>query len=314
MIKALFTFDYDLKDMNKFKDLGYDITCIDDTVAVYDESLKDTEVLICYNPFPTLDISKFQNLKWIQLASIGVDQVPKDIVIKNNIIITNNKGGYKIPIGEWIVMDILNLFKKSMDFYRNQQKKIWEPNENIYELYGKTVSFIGTGTIAMEAAKRLQGFGVTILGVNTTGNPIEHFNKCFAMDNINTVLEESDIVVLTIPYTKNTHHLINEDKFTHMKTGSFLINISRGAIVKETALIDNLQNGKIAAAALDVFTEEPLSKDSPLWSMDNVIVTPHNSWVSEASNSRRSNLIYENMRKYAKHEPLINITDIRKGY
>ena len=314
MIKAIFTFDYYADNIQKFEALGYDITFIDEKEATYTDSLKDTEVLICYNPFSTLDISKFHNLKWIQLASIGVDQVPKDIAIKNNLIITNNKGGYKIPIGEWIVMDILSLIKKSMSFYKNKEQKLWELNENIFELYGKTIGFIGTGTIAVEAAKRLQGFGANILGINTNGRNVEYFDKCFSMDNIDKVLSESHVVVLTIPYTKNTHHLINEDKFSCMKDKTFFINISRGAIVDETALIRNLQSGKIAGAALDVFNEEPLQKSSPLWDMDNVIVTPHNSWVSEVSTERRLSLIYDNMKRYVQKENLLNVTDITKGY
>ena len=314
MIKAVFTFDYYPDKIKKFEALGYDITFIDEKEIAYSDNLKDTEVLICYNPFSTLDISKLQNLKWIQLASIGVDQVPKEIALRNNILITNNKGGYKIPIGEWIVMDILSLLKKSLSFYRNQELKHWELNPDLFELYGKTVGFIGTGTIALEAAKRLQGFDVNILGVNTSGRAVEHFDKCFSMDNIDKVLSESDIVVLTIPYTESTHHLIDEDKFSQMKDSAFFINISRGAIVEEAALISNLQKGKLAAAALDVFTEEPLPVDNPLWSMDNVIVTPHNSWVSERATERRLSLIYENMKRYAQGQELINATDIAKGY
>lgn len=314
MIKALFLYDYGEENMKKIEDLGYDITILDEKGLTYTENLKDIEALACYNPFDTFDISKLEKLKWIQLSSIGIDQIPKNVVLKNNIMITNNKGGYSIPIGEWIVMDILNLLKRSAYFYRKQNEKQWKMDSKVLELCGKTVAFIGTGTIAVEAAKRLQGFGVSILGVNTNGRKVEHFNECYPMKSIDEVLNKSDVVVITLPYTKETHHLINEDKFSCMKTNAFLINIARGAIIDEKALINNLNNGKVLGAALDVFEEEPLPESSPLWEMDNVIITPHNSWISELRNERRFNLIYENMKRYAQNEDLINVVDISKGY
>lgn len=314
MVKALFMYDYGKENMNKIESLGYDITLVDEKGITYNQNLKDIEVLLCYNPFSTFDISRLEKLKWIQLSSIGVDQVPKDVVLKNKITITNNKGGYSIPIGEWIVMDILNLLKRSTYFYKKQNQKHWKMDSKVLELYGKTVTFIGTGTIAVEAAKRLQGFGVSVLGVNTNGRDVEYFNKCYPMKNMDEVLNKSDVVIITLPYTKETHHLINEDKFSCMKDNIFFLNIARGAIVDEKALINNLQSGKVAGAALDVFEEEPLPESSPLWNMDNVIITPHNSWISELRNKRRFDLIYENMKRYMKNQELINVTDISKGY
>lgn len=314
MIKALFMYDYGKENIKKIEDLGYEVTLVDEKEITYTENLKDIEVLVCYNPFSTFDISNLEKLKWIQLSSIGIDQVPKDVVLKNAITITNNKGGYSIPIGEWIVMDILNLLKKSTYFYKKQNEKQWKMDSKVLELYDKTVTFMGTGTIAVEAAKRLQGFGVNILGINTNGRCVEYFSKCYSMGDIDKVLNESDVVIITLPYTKGTHHLINEDKFSSMKNNVFFVNIARGAIVDEKALISNLQSGKVAAAALDVFEEEPLPESSPLWSMDNVMVTPHNSWISELRNERRFNLIYENMKRYSENQDLINVVDINKGY
>jgi phosphoglycerate dehydrogenase-like enzyme len=314
MLKALFTFDYNEENMKKVESLGYEVTFIHEKGLTFNESLKDIDVLVCYNPFSTLDISKMEKLKWIQLSSVGIDQLPKDVVLKNNLLITNNKGGYSIPIGEWIVMDILNLLKKTTYFYRNQEQKRWKLKTNLLDLYGKTVGFIGTGTIAVEAAKRLKGFEVNILGVNTNGHPAEYFDKCYPMASLNAVLSQSDIVVLTLPYTKTTHHFINEASLSAMKDNAFLINIARGAIIDEFALIHSLQKGKIAAAALDVFEEEPLPSTSPLWSMDNVIITPHNSWASELNGKRRFELVYENMRRYIQKEELINVIDVEKGY
>jgi phosphoglycerate dehydrogenase-like enzyme len=255
-----------------------------------------------------------KKLKWIQLSSIGIDQLPIEYVKNTSIIITNNKGGYSIPMGEWIVLKALELFKNSKGLYENQANRKWKMDTSILEIYGKTIGFIGTGTIAVEAAKRFQGFGVNILGVNTNGRDVEFFNKCYDISDLNEMLNLCDVVVGTIPYTKATHHLINESSFKVMKNGSFFINVSRGSIVDEGSLIENLRSGKLAGAALDVYEEEPLKQHNPLWELDNVILTSHNSWMSEMRNERRFNIIYDNTKKYVHGENLVNVVELKKGY
>lgn len=314
MIKALFTYDYGYEKMSELKNLGYEILIKKEKDICITEDIKDIDILVCYNPFETLNIDKLNNLKWIQLSSIGIDQVPKDIIKNKNIIVTNNKGGYSIPIGEWIVLKSLELLKNSKSFYNKQINKKWSIDTSILELYGKTVSFIGTGSIAKEGAKRLKGFDVKILGVNTNGNEVKYFDKCYSIDNLNYVLSNSDIVVLSIPYTKKTHNLIDENTLNFFKNDSYIINISRGSIINEKDLIKFLKNKKIKGAALDVFEEEPLSPDSPLWEMENVLISPHNSWISEMRNHRRYNTIYDNMKSFALGHSLKNIVDLNKGY
>lgn len=313
-VKVLFTYDYGKENMDKIRALGYEVSVVDERNIVFTEDMSETEVLVCYNPFSTLDVSLLEKLKYIQLSSIGIDQLPLDKVEGRGIAVCNNRGGYSIPMGEWVVMSILELMKKSVSFYKNQINKVWKMDTSILELYGKTVGFIGTGSIAIESAKRLKGFGVRLLGSNTNGRDIEYFDNCFSMEHINDMLSECDAVVVTIPSTKETYHLIGKAEFSIMKQGAFLINVARGNILDEQALIDNLKSGKLAGAALDVFEEEPLSHDSELWELDNVIVTPHNSWISEMKNQRRWELIYNNLRRYINSEELINIVDVNRGY
>jgi len=313
-IKALFTYNYGGAKMKDIEAFGYDIKVIKELDIIYSKDLEDTEILVCYDPFNTLDIEKMKNLKWIQLSSIGIDQLPIEYVKNTSIKVTNNKGGYSIPMGEWIVLKALELFKNSKGLYENQSNRKWKMDTNINELYGKTIGFIGTGTIAVEAAKRFQGFGVNILGVNTSGRDIQYFDRCFSMRDLNDMLKLCDVVVGTIPYTKATHHLINQERFNSMKTGAYFINVARGSIVDEVSLIQNLKNGNLAGAAIDVYEEEPLKEDSPFWELDNIILTSHNSWISEMRNERRFDLIYKNMKKYAKNEELINLVDLKKGY
>lgn len=313
-MKVLFTYNYGDEKMKAVEKLGYEIAYVSEKEVSYTDEISDTDVLVGYNPFPRLDISRLKQLKWIQLSSIGIDQVPIEKVKEQGIIVTNNRSGYSIPIGEWIVMMILELLKNSKAFYNKQREKKWKIDTTVLELYKKTVCFVGTGSIATEAAKRLQGFDANIIGVNTKGKKVVYFNSCYPISDLEYALSQADAVVLSIPYTKETHHLLNENNIGLLKKGACLINIARGSIVKESALIDALQKGYLRGAALDVFEEEPLPGTSPIWELDNVIITPHNSWVSELRNERRYNIIYENLRRFLAGEELMNIVDIDRGY
>ncbi|MBZ4662904.1 MAG: D-isomer specific 2-hydroxyacid dehydrogenase [Caloramator sp.] len=314
MKKVLFTYDYGRDKMKRIEDLGYEVLIRDENKVVYEKNFKDVEVLVCYNPFSTLDISLMEKLKWIQLSSIGIDQIPKDIVSARRIIVTNNKGGYSIPMGEWIVLKILEMIKNSREFYEKQKQKIWKVDTSILELFNKTVGFIGTGTIAQEAAKRLKGFEVKLIGVNTNGRKLEYFDECYSLNEIKDVVKKCDFVVVSVPLTKETFYLIDKELIENMKDGVYIVNIARGSVINTDALIEAVKKGKIKKAALDVFEEEPLTVESPLWDMENIIITPHNSWVSEMRNERRYNIIYENMKRYAEGRELLNTVDIIKGY
>jgi phosphoglycerate dehydrogenase-like enzyme len=314
MKKVLFTYDYGRDKMKRIEDLGYEVLIRDENKVVYEKDFKDVEVLVCYNPFSTLDISLMEKLKWIQLSSIGIDQIPKDIVLARRIIVTNNKGGYSIPMGEWIVLKILEMIKNSREFYDKQKQKIWKVDTSILELFNKTVGFIGTGTIAQEAAKRLKGFEVKLIGVNTNGRKLEYFDECYSLNEIKDVVKKCDFVVVSVPLTKETFHLIDKELIENMKDGVYIVNIARGSVIDTDALIEAVKKGKVKKAALDVFEEEPLPVQSPLWDKENIIITPHNSWVSEMRNERRYNIIYENMKRYVEGRELLNIVDIVKGY
>lgn len=313
-MRALFTYDYGKEKMDSIKKLGYDIKYIHEKEIMNSSDIEDIEILVCYNPFENLDISKLPNLKWIQLSSIGVDQAPIDYIRKKGIVLTNNKGGYSIPMGEWIILKILEIYKESKYFYIKQKEKKWKLNTGLLELYGKTVGFLGTGTISIEGAKRLQGFEVNVVGLNTNGRDIEFFDKCYSLSEIDYFLSICDIVVCAIPYTEKTYHLINKERLVNMKKGSVLINVSRGVIIDEKALIQKIKEGWFRGVALDVFENEPLSEDSPLWDFPNVYITPHNSWISENRNERRFTTIYENFKRYKNNEKLINVVNLDKGY
>ena len=277
-----------------------------------DEELESIDVLVTYNSFEKLDISKMKNLKYIQLGSTGFDQVPKDKIINRDILLCNNKGGYSIPIAEWIVSTILQIYKNTKAFYVKQLKKQWICDYSVSEIYGRRIGFLGTGTLALESAKRLKAFGVEIWGCNTDGRSIKYFDKCFSTDDMDEIFKNCDVVVSTIPSTKQTYNIVNKDKFELMKEGACLINVGRGKILDEEDLLKYAS--KFRAVALDVFQEEPLSENSKLWELDNIIITPHNSWVSEQNLIRSFNLFYNNLKKYISDKEPENIVRIEKGY
>lgn len=309
-MKALFTYSYGEEKMNSLKELGYEVLFEHERNLEYREEYSDVEVLVCYNPFKQLDIKKMKALKYIQLSSIGIDQLPEDI--DPAILVANNHGGYSIPIGEWTVFKILEIYKDARYFYEKQKKHEWKINSHLLELKDKKIGFIGTGTLAMETAKRLQGFESEIIGFSQSGRSKLYFDQTYTMDYMNQMIPVLDIVVLAIPHTDKTYHLMSEQYIEMMKNGSVLINISRGQVLDEAALIRHHE--KFLGIALDVFETEPLPLEHPFWDMDNVYVTPHNCWVSEMRNDRRFEMIYENMKRFINGQDLMNKVDAKRGY
>lgn len=313
-MKTLVTFKFTEEEFQTLKNLGYDVIYKNEKDITFSEGIKDIDTMVCFNPFDKIDIDLFPNLKWIQLLSAGINHVPVDKVLSKDIVLTNNKGGYSVAISEWIILKILEMLKNSKEFHNNQNSKIWKIDTSLLELYGKTVGFLGTGSIAKETAKRLEAFGVKILGFNTEGKNTKYFHKSYNIKDINNIVSELDILVISAPYTDETHHLVDDVVLSNMKNDSYIVNIARGSIIDEKALIKSLKSGTIKKAALDVFEEEPLPENNPLWSMDNVYLSPHTSWVSEMVRRRRYEIAYRNMSKYINGEKMDNIIDFEKGY
>lgn len=313
-MKALITFPYTEEEFKTLRNLGYEIIFKKEKEVELSDDIIDVDMLLCFDIFDKIDISKLKNLKWIQLISAGINQVPQKILEEKNILLTNNRGCYSIPIAEWNVLKALEMLKNSRDFHNKQNSKTWDMDLSLLDLNKKIVGFIGTGSIASETAKRFKAFGVEILGLNTDGKAVEHFDQSYSVEEINSFVSKCDILIVTTPYTEETHHLIDQEVFEHMKDGIYLINIARGAIIDEKSLISNLKSGKVGKAALDVFEEEPLPESSPLWDMENVYISSHNSWVSPMNHERRFYIAHENMKRYINGEKLLNEINLERGY
>lgn len=253
------------------------------------------EGVICNGLFLHHPIEKFTNLKFIQLTSAGYDRVDMGYVKEHNIKIFNARGVYSIPMAEFAVCGVLDLYKQGRFFTENQKLHKWDKHRGLLELCGKTVCIVGSGNVGTECAKRFKAFDTTIYAVDINKPQGSMYDEYFSLENIYEAISKSDIVVLTLPLTEQTKSMFDRKMFKHFKSNSILINIARGAIVNQYDLIYALQNNKLSGAVLDVFETEPLEQHSPLWDMENVIITPHNSFVGEGNLQRLKKLIFENL-------------------
>lgn len=282
------------EQLNKLEELGYEITFIQDERIPLNFDVSEIEAIVCNGLFLYNDISKFKSLKVIQLTSAGLDRVPLDYIKENGIKIYNARGVYNIPMAEWVILKILEIFKKSKFFYKNQEYHKWEKQRELLELTDKTALIVGFGNVGFEIAKRLKAFGVNIISVDIRKVESDYVDESFLIRDIDKALEKSDIIILTLPLTDETRHIINKEKIEIMNEHAVLVNVARGGIIDEDALINALNKGKFLGVALDVFEEEPLV-ESLLWDFKNVIITPHNSFVSDKTNERLFELIVKNL-------------------
>lgn len=252
------------------------------------------EGVICNGLFLYHAIEKFVNLKYIQLTSAGYDRVPMEYIKFHNIEIHNAGGVYSIPMAEFAVCGVLQLYKRNRFFMKNQITHKWKKHRGLLELYNKTVCIVGCGSVGTECAKRFSAFGCHVIGVDIVSHQSDSYDSIESLNKINDVFSKSDIIVLTLPLVKETYHLINEEKFLQMKQGSVLVNIARGAVIDTSALIKALKI-RLSGAVLDVFEDEPLKLDSPLWDMKNVVITPHNSFIGNGNHQRMMNVIFSNL-------------------
>lgn len=299
-MKLLLTgaFKYDDFQIEYLKSLGFEIVFWQDERIPVDFEVSDIEAVVCNALFLYTPIENFVSLRVIQLTSAGLDRVPLDYIKKHNIILFNAKGVYSVPMAEFALCGILQLVKQSRFFYNNQKQHIWEKHRGIIELAGKNVCIIGAGSIGCEAAKRFKAFDMNVIGIDPHSNDCNAFDKICLPESMDKVLPHCDAVVLTLPLTEDNEGFFNKQKFELMKSDSIFVNIARGKLVNQQDLTEALINKKIGGCVLDVFEDEPLDDKDALWDFENVILTPHNSFVSDNNNKRMYNVIVNNLKGY----------------
>ncbi|WP_202081355.1 D-2-hydroxyacid dehydrogenase [Caldalkalibacillus salinus] len=282
----------------------------------YEHHLTQAEVLLTYGEDLTdVDIDQMQQLKWIQVLSAGLDEMPWEALQRHNILVTNAKGIHKIPMAEYTMGMMLQLARRHYEFYDLQKAQTWDRSLRVDELYGKTIGILGVGAIGEEIAKRAKAFGMKVLGLrrSTSEGPTE-VDDMIPIEEKSRLFEESDYVVVTLPHTKDTEHFISSDELDQMKDTAYLINIGRGKVVDESALVTALKHHTIAGAVLDVYHQEPLPHNHPLWTLDNIILTPHVSGRSPLYMRRALDIFEDNMRQYPEVSQMRNVVALDRRY
>ena len=199
-------------------------------------------------------------------------------------------------MAEYAVAGVLSLYKSQKFFAEKQKEHKWEKKRDLKELDGQNVCILGCGSVGTECAKRFEAFDCTVWGVDILVREIKHFSCVYHLNDVIEVLSQSDIVIITLPLTGETYHMFDKEMLEVMKPGAVLVNIARGALIDTDALVVALKE-KLGGAVLDVFEEEPLNENSPLWDMENVIITPHNSFVGDGNQNRLNNTIISNLKR-----------------
>ena len=292
------SYQYTEEQIHMIEKLGWKVTFVKNELEPIGVPADQFDAVVCNGLFLHNDIAEFKKLKMVQATSAGLDRLPVEYMEKHHIRCYNAKGVYSIPMAEWAVMSILEICKNAHCFFRKQQEHRWEKDRSLLELTDKKVCLIGYGDVGQETAKRLAAFGTKITAVNRSKvKENDVISRWLPLARLDEALSEADIVILCIALTEETRGLLNADRLRIMKQGSILVNVARGALIDEKALTSCLKEGKLRGAALDVFETEPLSAESELWGMPEVIIGPHNSFVGDKVRERMFELICENLKR-----------------
>ncbi|WP_414568743.1 D-2-hydroxyacid dehydrogenase [Nostoc sp. CCY 9925] len=278
----------------------------------------DAEVYVngFYLKSSTLDkvLAAAPKLRWQQTPSAGVNHILTPNFLQRDIILTNGAGVHAIPISEFVLAFMLYHAKNLRKLQTLQDEHTWVRGVFLEELADATLLIIGTGNIGQAIASRAKAFGVRVWGSRRHPEPLPNFDKIVGADEWRLLLPAADYVVIATPLTPETKGLIDEAALQSMRPSAYLINIARGAIVDETALLTALREGWIAGAGLDTVAIEPLPPESPLWSLPNAFITPHCSALSPRLRERIAELFIDNLKRYQTGQPLRNVVDKKAGY
>ncbi|BCA85445.1 2-hydroxyacid dehydrogenase [Enterococcus saigonensis] len=260
-------------------------------------------------------LSPDSNLKWVQSISAGVDYLPLSDFKKQDILLTNAKGIHKKAITAHVLTTILMRLRGFNEAAVGQRNKKWQQNVSYGNLEEQKILIVGTGQISQELARTLNLLGNQPTGVNTSGHDAKNFTRTLAISELKNVAKQFDFIVNILPLTAETYHLYDTDFFNLLNPNTTFINVGRGASVDTDALIKALQEKIIAYAALDVFEEEPLASDSPLWALDNILITPHIAGMVPHFQQKFMTIFLKNLESFITTQTVIkNQVDLTKGY
>lgn len=278
--------------------------------------LSHAEIVVTYGEDLTAeDIEKAANLKWIMVASAGVEKMPHKAILEKGITVSNVRGIHKTPMAESVLAHLLSIKRSLPTIYEKQTQREWHRKIRSSELSGSAALIIGPGAIGGEIGRLLQAFGVSTIGCNRSGKQADYMNEMVSFENILEVLPKVDTVISVVPSTEETKGMLGSEHFKAMKSQAIFMNFGRGDLVPDDVLVKALNDGEIGYAVLDVFEQEPLPSDHPLWGMENVVVSPHVSSHSGRYVERALEIFAPNLKKWLENNPdLTNQVNMEKGY
>jgi phosphoglycerate dehydrogenase-like enzyme len=282
------------------------------------DALVEAEALFAWNfsdlPWFRRTFVHARHLRWIHTAGVGIDPILCREVVESPVIITNSGGVYERTMAEYALMLMLQMAKDAVRTHEDQTRHLWNRRKTD-TLQGRVLVIVGAGSIGTAIARLSRVFGMTPLGIARSSRPSgTGFDAVYASHDLITVVERADYIVLTAPLTPSTIGLFDREAIAHMKPSARVINLGRGAVLDESALIDALAQGKIAGAALDVFHEEPLPESHPLWDLPNVVVSPHMSGDVFNTHERFVTGFVNNLWHWVRGEPLEYVVDKSLGF
>lgn len=287
-----------------------DLEKMSDAESFYDE----VEAIIPPFRYKAEDLQPMKNLKWVQSFSAGVNTHPLSYLKDNEILLTNTRGVHAPQMTDHIMGMILAFSRDFLPAIRHQKDRLWTYDFQLTELRGKELLIVGAGSIGKMLAKKAKAFEMRVVGLKRTPEELRDFDVVLPLDDMLKAMETADYIVILAPLTKETRGMVGEDAFRIMKKNAVLINLGRGPLVEEEALLSALKEKRIRGAGLDVFHREPLPEESPLWDMENVLLTPHIGGFSDGANRRAVELMAENIKRFRRGEKLLNIVDLGLGY
>jgi D-2-hydroxyacid dehydrogenase (NADP+) len=270
------------------------------------------DILMTFGPMLTdRVVREAANLKWIQALGTGVDNLIDLPSLRSDVIITNIQGIHGASMSEATIMAMLALSRDFPRACRNQDRHLWE-RWPASLLDGKKLGILGVGVIAEALAPKCKALGMTVVGISSVQRKVVGFDRMYKRDELISAVRDLDYLVALTPYSPATHHIVDTSIFSAMKPTSYFINLARGGVVDEEALIKALEDGQIKGAALDVFNHEPLPEDHPFWSMKNVIVTPHLGGFYDGYADRALPVVEENVRRFLAGDTMNMMNIVRR--
>ena len=283
-------------------------------------AIADAEAAVMWSIRPE-QFKLAKKLRWVHSPAAAVHQLMFPEMVASDVTVTNARDVHGPVVAEHAVALLLAMAKRlpfAMRCQQNRiwgQQKIWEKKPTTREVNGATVCVVGMGSIGREFTRRVRGLGMRVLAVREhPERGTEGADAVYGQGQIHIAIEQADFVVLAAPLTRESKHIINNDALSHFKHDAYLINVGRGPLIDDAALVAALKAERIAGAALDVFEQEPLPEDSPYWDLENVLITPHTAAVTEKLWERHYGQISENLRRYGAGQILLNVVDKSKGY